>query len=288
MPKSPQTRFVENTRILEVQGYGPPLVLVHGLSDSADTWRPLLERLAAQGRYALALDLPGFGAAPDAQPGNVLPQLEAEVVAAAKRAIAATGMAPVLVGNSLGGMVALHVAARNPKLVSAAVPVCSAGLYHPAWIRLIATPALRLVLPVLATRPLRRLSGAALLHTSTTIRSDSAREHLPRLLSHLSRSRLAHQLWIVSRLLKEGAYPLDLESIDCRVLFVWGDRDRAAIWRVNHDHLLAAAQRAPHGHSEVIPGCGHMPQLEMPDELLRLIDAFSPIRTDDEASTFGF
>jgi hypothetical protein len=84
-------------------------------------------------------------------------------------------------------MVGLHVAARNPKLVSAVVPVCSAGLYHPAWIRLIATPALRLVLPVLAKRPLRRLSGAVLLHTSTTIRSDSAREHLPQLLSHLSR-----------------------------------------------------------------------------------------------------
>jgi pimeloyl-ACP methyl ester carboxylesterase len=160
------------------------------------------------------------------------------------------------------------------------------GLYHPAWIRLIATPGLRLVLPILAARPVRRLSGTALLHAATTIRSDSARQQLPRFLSHLSRSRLAHQLSIVSRLLKEGAYPLDLESVDCPVVFVWGDRDRAAIWRSNHDHLLKAAQRASHGHSEVITGCGHMPQLELPDELFRLIDAFSPLRTDDEASTF--
>jgi pimeloyl-ACP methyl ester carboxylesterase len=152
---------------------------------------------------------------------------------------------------------------------------------------LIATPGLRLLLPVLAARPVRRLSGTALLYAFTAIRSDSAREHLPRFLSHLSRSRFAHQLWIVGRLLNEGAYPLDLESVDCPVMFVWGDRDRAAIWRSNHDHLLKAAQRAPHGHSEVIPGCGHMPQLELPDELFRLIDAFNPLRTDDEASTFG-
>ena len=53
------------------------------------------------------------------------------------------------------------------------------GLYQPAWIRLIATPGLRLLLPVLAARPVRRLSGTALLYAFTAIRSDSARERFP-------------------------------------------------------------------------------------------------------------
>ncbi|HUE28529.1 MAG TPA: hypothetical protein VMP89_17270, partial [Solirubrobacteraceae bacterium] len=40
------------TRVLEVDGDGPPLVLLHGFSDSADTWRAMLERLARSGRRA--------------------------------------------------------------------------------------------------------------------------------------------------------------------------------------------------------------------------------------------
>ena len=51
------------TRALELEGDGPPLLLLHGYSDSADTWRLLLDRLGRVGRRAVALDMPGFGTA---------------------------------------------------------------------------------------------------------------------------------------------------------------------------------------------------------------------------------
>ncbi|HEY6779990.1 MAG TPA: alpha/beta fold hydrolase, partial [Thermoleophilaceae bacterium] len=51
------------TRALELEGDGPPLLLLHGWADSADTWRLVLDRLARLERRALALDLPGFGTA---------------------------------------------------------------------------------------------------------------------------------------------------------------------------------------------------------------------------------
>ena len=51
------------TRALELEGDGPPVLLIHGFSDSADTWRLTLERLAIEGRRALAVDLPGFAEA---------------------------------------------------------------------------------------------------------------------------------------------------------------------------------------------------------------------------------
>ena len=51
------------TRALELDGDGPGIVLLHGWGDSADTWRPLLIELAARGRRAIAVDLPGFGEA---------------------------------------------------------------------------------------------------------------------------------------------------------------------------------------------------------------------------------
>ncbi|MCW2990833.1 MAG: alpha/beta hydrolase fold protein, partial [Solirubrobacterales bacterium] len=50
------------TRALELEGDGPPMLLLHGFADSADTWRRTLDRLARRGRRALAVDLPGFGA----------------------------------------------------------------------------------------------------------------------------------------------------------------------------------------------------------------------------------
>ena len=56
------------TRALEVEAERtkaawPPVVLLHGWSDSADTWRALLAALADRGHRAIALDMPGFGGA---------------------------------------------------------------------------------------------------------------------------------------------------------------------------------------------------------------------------------
>ncbi len=62
---------------LELEGEGPPLILLHGFADSADTWRLLLDRLRKQGRAAVALDMPGFGQAEHLDPARpVLEQLD--------------------------------------------------------------------------------------------------------------------------------------------------------------------------------------------------------------------
>ena len=66
-----------DTRVLELEGEGPGLVLLHGWGDSADTWRPLLAELGARDRRAIAVDLPGFGTASPLRDGPMLPQLDA-------------------------------------------------------------------------------------------------------------------------------------------------------------------------------------------------------------------
>ena len=70
------------TRVLELEGDGPALVMFHGYADSADTWRHVLARLARRGHRALAFDLPGFGTADELTPDAILPQLDAFAAAA--------------------------------------------------------------------------------------------------------------------------------------------------------------------------------------------------------------
>src|SRR3712207_5224051 len=95
------------TRVLELEGDGPPLVLLHGYADSADTWRLLLDELARRDCRAIAVDLPGFGRAdPLRSDEPVLPQLDR--FAAGALEAAADGSPALLVGNSLGGCVAIR------------------------------------------------------------------------------------------------------------------------------------------------------------------------------------
>jgi pimeloyl-ACP methyl ester carboxylesterase len=47
------------TRVLELEGSGPPVLMFHGYADSADTWRLTLAQLARRGQRAVAVDLPG-------------------------------------------------------------------------------------------------------------------------------------------------------------------------------------------------------------------------------------
>ena len=86
--------------------------MVHGFGDTSDTWRLLRGECARRGHYTSAIDLPGFRRGVPLQPGPVLPQLDAFVAAAARRLREREG-AVVLVGNSLGGTLALRAAAAG-------------------------------------------------------------------------------------------------------------------------------------------------------------------------------
>ena len=96
------------TRALELEGEGPPLVLLHGYGDSADTWRLVLERLGRAGRAALAVDLPGFADADDLEHGEMLPQYDASPPRRSSTPRRERRRAVVVAGNSLGGCVALR------------------------------------------------------------------------------------------------------------------------------------------------------------------------------------
>ncbi|MCU1697415.1 MAG: alpha/beta hydrolase [Mycobacterium sp.] len=68
-----------STRVLSVAANGTPIVLLHGFADSVETWRGVMSELEAAGHAAIAVDLPGFGAADTRRPGELMPQLDSFV-----------------------------------------------------------------------------------------------------------------------------------------------------------------------------------------------------------------
>jgi len=109
------------------RGSGPPLLLLHGLGLSWECWRPILAALEAR-HDTLALDLPGFGDAPPL-PAGTRPTPAALADAVADELAELRVAAPAVVGNSLGGWIALELARR--RLVSRVVAIAPSGLEAP-------------------------------------------------------------------------------------------------------------------------------------------------------------
>jgi pimeloyl-ACP methyl ester carboxylesterase len=109
-------------------GLGPPLVLLHGLGLSWRSWRPILPALERR-HDVVALDLPGFG---DSKPlATAEPPTVAALLAAVERELDRLGLdRPAIVGNSLGGWLALELARRGR--ASRVVGIAPAGLELPA------------------------------------------------------------------------------------------------------------------------------------------------------------
>jgi pimeloyl-ACP methyl ester carboxylesterase len=136
------------TRVLELEGAGPGIVLLHGWRDSSEAWRPLLGELAIWGRRAIAVDLPGFGQATRLSPGAMLPQLDGFVLALVHEWGA--GEPVVVAGDSLGACVALRLAEQADQLpLAGVVPVAPDGLSEPGWFDAIERdPIIRMLLDI--------------------------------------------------------------------------------------------------------------------------------------------
>src|SRR4051812_21225754 len=115
-------------------GTGSPLVLLHALGLSRASWDPVVPTLVEH-FDVLAVDLPGFGDSPSL-PGGVEPSPGALAAAVAELLDDLGVEEPAVVGNSVGGWVALELAARQP--VASMTLLGPAGLWPgrtPAYCR---------------------------------------------------------------------------------------------------------------------------------------------------------
>jgi len=103
-----------------------PLLLIHGLGSATSAWKPILNELKKT-FTVVTVDLPGHGATPMAHSQRMDPQSLAEAVIATMHELGFQRFH--VVGNSLGGWIALEMAAMNPNSIYSVTGLAPAGLW---------------------------------------------------------------------------------------------------------------------------------------------------------------
>ena len=253
-----------------ISGDGPPVVLLHGIGRTLDDFTALHTALARD-HLVLAVDLPGHGGSAPLDGPHTLPALAA-AVARFLDAAGVTGPAH-LVGNSLGGAVAMRLAADAPRRVASLALLNSAGFGREV------TVALRL----LAVRPLARLllrpHPKIARRTERAIFYDPAYVTDERIATALAAAGQPHAARVMLELVRDlgtwrGVRPqwradlLDaVAALDLPTLLVWGERDLV----LPAAHLAYARTRLPNARSHLFRDTGHMPQIERTAEVEALL-----------------
>jgi len=263
-----------NIRYLTAGNEDLPLVLLHGVGDSAVDWSWVVPALGSRHRV-LAPDFPGSGdsAKPQREYSlEFLTQFLADFLNTLEL------QRVILVGNSLGGLIALRFALSNPERVAALVLVDSMGFSQ------LVNPVLsNLTLPwygelaiAWSKTPLgakqRAWSRAALLFANpfkvpaAWLAEQERMGLLPGFLE-ANLSILRSQLYVL------GQRQVVLESlpqVQMPTLVVWGTNDLV----LPNYQAEDAVKRLQQGHLALIPDSGHLPQVERPELFTDALNQF--------------
>lgn len=278
LPELPtQTVTVGDTRILfsdlpaRAEPAGLPLVFIHGLGGWLRNWAHNVHHCNRLGYRCLALDLPGFGRS-DKPDAPYSPQYFREVLAGFMDAVGAP--CATLIGNSMGGLIALATAQRTPERVDRLVLVDAAGVYP------IRRTAARVTVDLVGNSVRR---GFAPRRIMRSMRHWVFEQTPPELLAEMQlefagyadfdakerarrRRSYLRALWGVTR---ANLRPW-LAGITAPTLVVHGKQDKL----VPFDAAGVLHREIPGARLAAFDACGHVPQLEMPARFNRALGEF--------------
>ena len=263
-------------------GQGPPVLLLHGITSSSQTWSKVLPALAEH-HTVIAPDLLGHG-------GSAKPRGDYSLGAYAsgvRDLTAALGYdRATVVGHSLGGGIAMQMAYQFPERVERLVLVNSGGLGQEVnlILRAATLPGSELVLPLMVHRHVRAVAGAlgrafgavgfkpgadlqGIIEgfgSLTTGEAQRAFVHTARSIIDISGQRVSarDRLYLAA---------------DMPTLIVWGDRDPM----IPVAHAYDAHAAMPGSRLEVFTGAGHFPFNDEPVRFSQVLCDF--IRDTDPA-----
>lgn len=267
-------------------GSGPPLLLLHGIANSSQTWEPVAGALAEHFTL-IAPDLLGHGESATPRGDYSL----GAHASAARDLLSSLDLTRVtVVGHSLGGGVAMQFAYQFPERCSRLVLVSSGGLGRDVHLLLRAAslPGADWVLPVLTSRGLRGIGrGVDAVLRRTPLAPSGDIEILTRGFGSLATagSRQAF-LHTVRSVIEPGGQRVSASdrlhlAAKMPTLIIWGERD--SIIPVAHGR--AAHEAMPGSRLEVFPGAGHMPHHDDPERFAALLTDFCATTEPAELTT---
>ena len=252
-------------------GEGEPILFVHGISGSWQNWLENLPHFA-RGRRAIALDLPGFGASP-------MPSWPIEMPAYGQlihdfcEKLGIEGGA--IVGNSMGGMIAVEAVTAAPGRFEQLVLVAAAGIlntWHPEERAVATALAWKTFGPHfgdrgrwIVTHPrARQIVFGPFVRYPNRLRADLLFEQID---SGLERAEgFGDALHAAIRHDMRG----ELSEIEIPTMVLWGQSDRV----IPVSAALSYHRRIPHSRLEIFERTGHVPQLERPLRFNAVVDEF--------------
>lgn len=267
------------------EGSGEPILLLHGIAGSSQTWRSVIRPLSRKHRV-VAPDLLGHGNSTKPRTDYSLGALSVLV----RDILDQLGITrATVVGHSLGGGVAMQFVYQHPEYVARLVLIASGGLGPDVGLllRLASLPGAELVLPVIAPRQLvgpgdrvwswlRRIGvesprGEELWSHYSSLADGPTRRAFLRTL----RSVVDHRGQAVSAVNRLNS------RTDFPVLAIWGERDNI----IPVEHAYTARAVRPDVRLEVLRDVGHFPHAERPAEVAALIEEFIADAAAESART---
>lgn len=249
-------------------GTGDVVVLLHGFAGWSDTWEELITRLVARNKRVIAIDMLGAGASSRAiDPSDYSTDAQARMILAVLQQLGIDHA--TVIGHSYGGRVAMQMAIFDATRINKIIAIAPEAFAtdRPPMAKLVVVPVIGYALAFWSTAP--NLIGIGLRSVSKrnawVTRAEIDRYAAPiRVKGHL-RAQI-----IQSAAPKDGDMPVPrhLMRITCPVYLIWGDGDPV----FPAADGLKLVDMLPDAHLAVVPNCGHIPQVEAPEETWQLID----------------
>ncbi|MBM7061278.1 alpha/beta hydrolase [Pseudomonas sp. UL073] len=236
-----------------------PVLLLHGYSDSLYTWDGWVEQLKGRHRV-IRLDLPGFGLTGPAADGDYRVARYTRLLG---KLLDQLGVQHVSVaGNSMGGLLAWHLALAEPQRVQRLVLVDAAGYplepaKMPLTLRVLTAPALQPLWRKVRSRQLAEYSVRAVVGDPGQPRPDIVERLYT--LGLREGNRQARDDVAAQALSDFDDYPR-IAELRVPTLIIWGGRDRL----VPPEHALRFKRDIPGSRLAMFSDLGHVPQEEDP------------------------
>lgn len=249
----------------QIEGNGPPLVLLHGVSSSLHTWDDWSKEL--KDRYqVIRLDLPGFGlTGPDVAPNS---ETAAYMVDMINQFTSKLGLERFfLVGNSLGGYYAWNYALKYPEKLYKMVLMSSAGYAQdlPFWMGVASFPGIHWISPHMMPRYIvnKTIESA---YADEDMITDKVRQRYFDLTQRAgNRESYVRHFLQLREIADDETHGYQIKDVVVPTLLMWGENDE---W-IPLDVMRLFHRDLPYSEYLVYEGIGHLPMEEVPVQSAR-------------------